>query len=229
MISRRFYSDAIKLQLDLKVQLSFDSSVYYLIIYCVLGSDEVSELVSPGLSSSDDGFQHEILFEVLGCVNCISQQLGKVASAVFYELLISTPTITSDDLLPSLLKILETGYSSMAAVHVIDDRSDIAWEKELTDQKKLRKFSAIMLLSLQNLSSRAGKWEKVLEVVEGYIKFLVPHKAMQEFDSNVSMSINTSIIVQSTSQIASFMFQSSLDVLLFLSYIVRLNGQVSFS
>ncbi|PKI74950.1 hypothetical protein CRG98_004722 [Punica granatum] len=190
----------------------------------VSGSDEVSDVINFGLSSSDDKFGWEILLEVLGCVNCISQQLGKTASAVIYELLMTTPMISPDDFLPCLLKTLETGYSSSVAA--FDSRIDIVLEKELVDHKKIRKFSAHMMLALHNLSSKAAAWGRVLEVIEGYINFLVPQKTIQKFDTERSVDMNTAVLVQSTSQVARVMFESATDILLFLSYLLHIGGQL---
>ncbi|XP_031391658.1 nuclear pore complex protein NUP160 [Punica granatum] len=193
----------------------------------VSGSDEVSDVINFGLSSSDDKFGWEILLEVLGCVNCISQQLGKTASAVIYELLMTTPMISPDDFLPCLLKTLETGYSSSVAA--FDSRIDIVLEKELVDHKKIRKFSAHMMLALHNLSSKAAAWGRVLEVIEGYINFLVPQKTIQKFDTERSVDMNTAVLVQSTSQVARVMFESATDIHLFLSYLLHIGGQIHMS
>lgn len=201
----------------------------YLYSPCLVASNEVSEVVNHGLSSPDDKFGWEILSDVLGCVNCMSQQLGKTASSIIYELLMSMPMITSDDFLPCILKILEIGYSSSAAALDLDSRADIVLEKELMDHKNLRKFSVDMLLSLHNLSSKAGSWARVLEVIEGYINFLVPHKTIQNFDTERPLDVKATILIQSTSQIARVMFESATDVLLFLSYLVHISWQVSFS
>ena len=182
-----------------------------------------------GFDLYGDDLEREILFEVLRCISSISQQLGKTASALFYESLISAPIILSEEIVPRLLKILETGCSSsVAALPISDLGADGAWEKELANHKMLRKFSVDMLLSLHALCNKASSWSRVLDVIESYLKFLVPQKMTQGVDSEVLFNINTSILVQATSQVAKVMFESALDILLLLSYLVNISGQVSF-
>ncbi|THG12740.1 hypothetical protein TEA_026867 [Camellia sinensis var. sinensis] len=195
--------------------------------FLIYGSfDELGDIVSSGLDLSDDNVDREILFEVLRCVSNVSQQLGKGSSAIFYESLLSAPSISSEEVVPRLLKILETGYSSsVTAFHISELGADIAWEKEMADHKNLRKFSVDMFLSLLALSNKATAWGKVLDVIENYLKFLVPRKIIQKFDSDVGFNINTCVMIQATSQVAKVMFESSLDILLLLSYLVNIGGQ----
>lgn len=158
----------------------------------------------------------------------MSQQLGKASSAIFYESLLSTPHISLEEVVPRFLKILETGYSSSTAAILISELGgDTAWEKELSNHRNLRKFSTNMFLSLHALCHKANSWNKVLDVVESYLKFLVPHKIVLNLDAETVFHINGSAIVQSTSQIARVMFESVLDVLMLLSYMTSISGQVS--
>lgn len=189
--------------------------------------DELDNIVNPNLEFSND-LERELLFEVLQCINNVNQQLGKASSAVYYESLLTAPNNSSEEVVPHLLKILETGYSSsIAALHLSELGADTAWEKEVADHKNLRKFSADMFLSLHALCSKATTWGKVLDVVESYLKFLVPRKTIQKLDSEVVFNISSSIVVQATTQVAKVMFESALDVLLLLSYMVNISGQVS--
>ena len=166
---------------------------------------------------------------MLRCIISISQQLGKTASAVFYESFVGT-MVTFEETVSRLLKILETGYSSsVMALNIPHLGADVSREKELADHKNLRKFSIDMLLSLQTLSKMAASWDKVLNVIESYLQFFVPHKIIQHLNAETVFSVSTSIVVQATSQIAKVMFEAALDVLLFLRYLVNISGQVSFS
>lgn len=198
----------------------------------LLGSSEefVDRPSSFGLEVLDDVSEHEILFEVLRCIASISQQLGKTASAIVYESLVGKPIISAEEIVPRLLKILETGYSSsVTALNISDLGADVAREKGLLDHKNLRKFSVDMLLSLLAVGKKAASWDRVLNVIESYLQFLVPCKIIQNSDSEIVLNLNTSILVQATSQIAKVMFESTLDVLLFVSYLVNISGQVRFS
>lgn len=198
---------------------------------CILpGSSDDGDPVSFGLDLVDDDLECEILMEMLRCVTSISQQLGKTASAIFYESLVSTSVVPSEEILHCIMKILVIGYSSSAAMlHMSDSGADIAWEKKLADHKNIRKFSIDMLLSLHALREKAVTWGRVLNVIESFLKFLVPRKIILNSDAEISSSINASILVQATSQISKVMFESALDMLLFLNYLVKISGQVSIS
>lgn len=177
---------------------------------------------------SHDELDRTILFEVLQCIQNMSQQLGKVSSAIFYESLLRSPHISSEELVPRFLKILETGYSSSTAVIQVSELgADTAWEKELSNHRNLRKFSTTMFLSLHALCHKANSWSKVLDVVESYLKFLVPKKIVLNSDAQAIFPNNGSAVVQSTSQIAKVMFESVLDVFVLLSYMNSISGQVS--
>lgn len=175
-----------------------------------------------------DEFEREILFEFLQCTRNVSQQLGKASSTIFYESLLRTPHISSEEVVSRLLKILDTGYSSSTAAILISELGgDAAWEKESSNHRNLRKFSANMFLSLHVLCHKANSWDKVLDVVESFLKFLVPHKIVLDSHAEVIFHLNGSAIVQSMSQIAKVMFDSVLDVLMLLSYVTSISGQVS--
>ncbi|CAL2258440.1 unnamed protein product [Prunus armeniaca] len=167
--------------------------------------DDHGDLVGFGLDLFDDAPEFEVLIEMLRCVVNVSQQLGKTASAVFYESLLSTPpVISSEEITRRLMKILETGYSStVSMLHISDLGPDVAWQKSLADHKNLRKFSIDMLLSLHALHKKSGTWSRILNTIE-----MLPSW------------------VQATSQVAKVMFESALDILLFLSYLVSISGQI---
>lgn len=191
--------------------------------------EEVGEVSSSCLGLSDDDLEREILFESLQCVSSVSQQLGRAASAVCYESLVHGAIISSEEIVPRLVKILETGYDSYLSVpHLSDLGANSVWEKKLTDHKTMRKFSVDMLLSLHALCNKASTWSSVLNVIETYLKFLVPRKILHNFVSEVLFNINTSILVQATSQVAKVMFESAFDILLFLCYLVSTSAQVCF-
>ncbi|KAF2314379.1 hypothetical protein GH714_025859 [Hevea brasiliensis] len=193
-------------------------------------SDELLDPISFGLDLCNDDSEREILMEVLRCIISVNQQLGKTASAIFYELLVGTSIISSEEIIPRLLKILETGCSSLvSSFHVSDLGGDFALEKELADHRNLRKFSINLLFSLHALSKKADSWGKILDVIESYLQFLIPRKVMQKLDAGMSFNINASILVQAASPIAKSMFDSAFDILLFVSYLLNISGQINMS
>lgn len=175
----------------------------------------------------DSDIDFETLFEVLRCMSHINHQLGRAATAIFYESLVS-PLVPSDDIICQLLKILETGYSpSLAASLISQIGVDATWEKQQMAHKSQRKFAVEMLLSLHSLRTKANNWSGVLDVIEKYLKYLIPHKSTQNFDSKGICNISSSVLVLTTSQVARVMFESAFDVLLLLGYLVNVSGQVS--
>ncbi|XP_020203825.1 nuclear pore complex protein NUP160 isoform X1 [Cajanus cajan] len=193
-------------------------------------SDEVSELTGL-VDIFDDDLECEILIELLRCVASFSQQLGKTASSIFYESLLTTTVVSSEDIVCYIVKILETGYCMSSPVLQTSTSGDhiVVLEKELADHKSLRKLSVDMFLSLQGLHKKASAWGRILNVIECFLKFLVPQKVIQKYDTEMSSNINSSVIVHTTYQIAKVMFESAWDFLLFLSYLVDISGQVHLS
>lgn len=189
--------------------------------------DELGEIASSRINLSGD-LEREVLFEVLRCTSSLSQQLGKGAAALFYESFFSEPSMSPEDVVGRLLKTLESrSTSSIAELHVSELGVDTAWEKEVGDHKILRKFSADMFLSLHGLYRKASMWDQVVDVILKYLNFLVPQKIEQKSDCEAVFDINTCITVQVTSQVAKVMFESAVDMLLLLSYMVKLGGQIN--
>lgn len=196
--------------------------------FCLLSGsiDELGNASSvPEFSS---GLERDILLEVHQCISSVNQQLGKAASAIFYESLRKTPLMSSEEVLPRLLKILEIGYApSIATLHISELGADVAWEKEAFYHKNLRKFSMDLFLSLHSLCGGATSWQKVLDVIDSYLSFLVPRKVAHHVDYQAFLNVDVPVTVQATSQVAKVMFESALDVLVLLSYMVNISGQVS--
>ncbi|CAM8909131.1 unnamed protein product [Rhodiola kirilowii] len=188
------------------------------------------ECMALGVTLSLDKVECEVLFDVLRCVNNISLQLGKAASVVMYEAFLDPLTTGSGDIVTGLLKVLEVSYtSSAAAVHMLELGHNVAWEKQMMDHKSFRKFSIDMLMSLRALCQKATSWSYILNAIESYMKFLVPKKITLNANGEVLSEIETCIAVQATCQIAKVMFECASDVLLFLGYLLKINGQVYMS
>ncbi|CAH8297272.1 unnamed protein product [Eruca vesicaria subsp. sativa] len=192
------------------------------------GSSFESNLTSLGLGMSL--YEHEILSEVLKCTLKISKQWGAAPYAMYYESVTGKPVISSDEIVPRLVNILDSGYAMSIGQRLWSDLgADRAWEKELEAHKNLRTFSVEMLLSLSALCQRAGSWEKVFTIMEHYLQYLVPKKVMHNNDGEALSDICSSILVQATSQFAKLMFESAFDIFLLVSYLVNISGQVNMS
>jgi len=192
--------------------------------------EELQDFPEFGFDASNDGFQHEILFEVLHCTRLLSQRLGPAILPLFYESVVGGPMFTPEDIVARLLKTLECGSNiSISSSHISELGTDFARQKELVDHKSLRRFSVRTLVSLRNLCKKANGWSRVLNVIESYLNLLVPRKPIEKFDAYTALNANTSLVVQATSQVAEVMFESALNVLLFLSYLLDISGQVNES
>ncbi|KAE8709147.1 NUP160 protein [Hibiscus syriacus] len=191
-------------------------------------SEDLANLGSFGLDLFDDNSDRVILFEVLRCVINISQQLGKSASFVFYESYVGRPSISPEEIIPLLVKMLGTGYApSTRASYLSSLGSDVALEREQIDHINLRKFSVDMLLSLHDLCKKAASWKKTLDVIESYLQFIVPKKIYQNLGAETLCCLNKSILVHASCQIAKAMFESAFDILLFVSYLMSIGAQIN--
>ncbi|KAL9246080.1 hypothetical protein vseg_019660 [Gypsophila vaccaria] len=189
--------------------------------------EEFGDFPALRLDSSSEDLEREILYEVLCCTRNLSRRLGPAISPILYESVVGASTMSPEDIVPRLLKTLESGYNaSVAALSVSELGTDFVWQKELSDHKNLRKFSVDTLISIHGLCKKSNGWGKVLSVVENYLNLLVLRKPTENLDSEVVFSANLSIMVQATSQVAETMIKSAFDVLLFLSYIIDISGQV---
>ncbi|XP_074275102.1 nuclear pore complex protein NUP160 isoform X2 [Silene latifolia] len=188
---------------------------------------ECKDFEELGMDLSSDDLEHEILYEVLCCTRHLSRQLGPAISPILYESVVGVSMISPEDIVPRLLKTVESGYdASLAALDVSELGADFVWKKELSDHKRFRKFSIDTLISIHGLCKKGNGWAKVLGVIESYLNRLVLRKPTEKLDSEVVFSANLSIMVQATSQVADTMFKSAFDVLLFLNYIIDISGQV---
>ncbi|KAG2320487.1 hypothetical protein Bca52824_013700 [Brassica carinata] len=191
-------------------------------------SSEHSNLTNLGLGMSIS--EHEILSEVLRCTLKINKQWGAAPYAMYYESVTGKPVISSEEIVPRLVNILESGYAmSMGQRTWSDLGADRALDEELEAHKNLRTFSIEMLLSLSALCQRAGSWEKVFTIMEHYLQYLVPKKVMHNNDGETLSDICSSILVQATSQFAKVMFESAFDIFLLVSYLLNISGQVNMS
>ncbi|KAG9144646.1 hypothetical protein Leryth_020942 [Lithospermum erythrorhizon] len=191
--------------------------------------DEQNDILSSAVHLPRDDLDREILYEVLQCISYFSQYLDRAPSAIFYEALLSAPD-SSEEVLSQLMKVLESGFrASVVTRHISEHGAGVLLEKEVSSHKNSRKFSMDIFVALHSLRSKAAKWDKVLDVIQIYLQFLVPCKYEHRLDSQATFSINSSATVQATSQVAKVMFDSALDVLILLSYMVKIRGQIYMS
>lgn len=159
-------------------------------------------------------------------MSIINHQLGRAASAVFYESIVS-PIISSDEVIFHLLKILETGSTPLLTMSLVSQVGvNAALEKKQAAHKSQRKFSVEMLMALHSLRTKACSWSSVLDIVEKYLKFLNPHKSNEQCESMEIYNVNSILLIQAATQVSRVMFESAFDILLLLGYLVNNSGQV---
>ncbi|KAG9439278.1 hypothetical protein H6P81_019443 [Aristolochia fimbriata] len=189
--------------------------------------DESGNFAEMGFPLPDFSHDCDILLELLRCISGINHHLGRSAAIIYYEALSNPQMISSEDIIPCLLKILDLGYStSVLASYRAQFGVDAAWEKERFDHKNQRKFSVEMLVSLRSLRDKATSWGRVLDILEKFLKHLVPCGSVPNSDVGVFFSINSSLLVQASAQVARVMLESAFDVLLLLGYLTNSSGQL---
>ncbi|XP_047080549.1 nuclear pore complex protein NUP160 [Lolium rigidum] len=190
-------------------------------------SDELGNLEGLEMNLFDDASDTETLIEVLRCMGHINHLLGRSSAAIYYESLISS-VISPDEIASQILKILESGFSPQSSSPLITLLGTDAYvERRQMAHKSQRKFSVEMLLSFHKLQSRSTSWSAVFDVIEKFMKCLNTKVTIQEHELKRLCNVNSTILVQATSQVARTMFESAFDLFLFLSYLVGVGGQVS--
>ncbi|XP_068656473.1 nuclear pore complex protein NUP160 isoform X2 [Aristolochia californica] len=189
--------------------------------------DESGNFADLGFPLPDFSHDCEILLELLRCISGINHHLGRSAAIIYYEALANPQMISSQDIIPCLLKILDVGYSaSVLASHRAQSGVDVAREKERLDNKNQRKFSVEMLISLLSLRDKATSWGRVLDILEKFLKHLVPCESVQKSDLGTFFSMNSLLLVQATCQVARVMLESAFDIFLLLVYLINSSGQL---
>eukprot|EP01018_Ginkgo_biloba_P012784 Gb_36286 [translate_table: standard] len=203
--------------------------------------DDIEQLIY-GMAMVDGDFSHlpaiwqqniidcEVLCGILKCTGSISRHLGKTSLALFYEALLKPSSVTFQFLVSRFLRILDTGYDLSVLKQSNSHLGlDSAWGKEHKYHNHHRKFALSILLSLQALRDKAGGWEKVLDVIEKYLNYLLPENFSLGEESGTRgtlYNVNTTLLVQSASQVALVQFEAARDLLLLLGYLVKIRGQV---
>lgn len=173
----------------------------------------------------DKEIDSELLLEMLRCMSHISHQLGRAASALYYESVVN-PVTSSEDIVSQLLKIIEYGYSPSMTPLIQQIGIDATWTKQQTAHRSQRKFAVDMLISLNSLCSRATNWAGVLDTIEKFLTYLDLQSNIKTVDSKSIYNVNSVLLIQATSQVARVMFETAFDSLLLLRYLINISAQV---
>ncbi|XP_078447817.1 SUPPRESSOR OF AUXIN RESISTANCE1 isoform X2 [Wolffia australiana] len=169
------------------------------------------------ISFSSD-LERDITLMVLRSIGKIGKQLGRASYAAMLMSLTSPEHFSFEDISSYLLKVLESGYFTPVGP------IPTSRERQLVKHRSHRRFSVEMALSLHELLALASSWGSVLDAVENYLLQLVPKK-IQSTNLKTSFSVNSCILIQATSQMATWMLDVLFNMLLFLRYLVNAGVQ----
>lgn len=165
--------------------------------------------------------------DVLRSARIIKNQLGKASSSLFYEALLNPSIVSYEETLSHLFKVLETGHNSTLETSLLSQGGDdTTWLKNSSDHKHFRKFSVDILFSLTRLLNKAATWGRVLDIIEFYLENFFPDKHVEHMDSRRFFSINSSLLIQATCQVAGVIIDCAFGMLMLLEYLINVSMHV---
>ncbi|KAL3676747.1 hypothetical protein R1sor_026695 [Riccia sorocarpa] len=172
-----------------------------------------------------------VIGALMRCMENITAHLGNVALGVFHEALMRPDVYPFQSLIQSFLLILDLGYSSFdAAQQSAEFGVDEIRMKVQSHNRRQRKFSLLMLQSLHSMRALAGSWEAALDIVCKYAQYLVlPTSAGIPVANSAALPLGSVLpktLSHASSQISCTHFEASRNLLLLLSYMVKVQGQV---
>lgn len=180
----------------------------------------------PSIFAGSD-LDFKIMFHVLRSASIIKHQLGRASSSLFYEALLNPSIVSYEDTLFHLYKVLETGHNSTLETSLLSQSGDDpTWPKKHSDHKRFRKFSVDILFSLTGLLNKAATWGRVLDTIELYLDNFLPDKHAEHIDSRRFFSINSSLLIQATCQVAGVIIDCAFGMLMLLEYLINVSMQV---
>ncbi|KAL2608671.1 hypothetical protein R1flu_027244 [Riccia fluitans] len=175
-----------------------------------------------------------VLSALLRCMENISEHLGNVALGVLHEALMRPDSYPFQSLIQSLLLILDLGYSSFdTGQENVEFGVDEIRRKIHSHNQRQRKFSLRMLQCLHSMRALAGSWEAALDIICKYVHYLVlPSNTLVPAANSAAFPLGcvfTKILSHASSQISWTHFEASCNLLLLLSYMVKVQGQVGLT
>jgi hypothetical protein len=198
------------------------------------GESTSSQLTLPMEWKVDDLEEAGLLTGLLQCTDSVAKHLGGLPLAVLYELLLQPVDHPVPALLANLVRILDIGFTSIhASSEIAHIGVDDVRAKEQEQHQRQRTFAFRITQSLQTLQGKAGGWGQLLRVIRKYANLLVltvkPLDLASRSSAGVISSAHKKLLVQATSQLAWAHFEAARNLLLLLSYIVKLRSEVVLS
>ncbi|CAM6030468.1 unnamed protein product [Sphagnum balticum] len=203
--------------------------------YFLPGGESTSgQLTLPMEWKVDDLEEAGLLTGLLQCTDSVAKHLGGLPLAVLYELLLQPVDHPVPALLANLVRILDIGFTSIhASSEIAHIGVDDVRAKEQEQHQRQRTFAFRITQSLQTLQGKAGGWGRLLRVIRKYANLLVltvkPLDLASRSSSGVISSAHKKLLAQATSQLAWAHFEAARNLLLLLSYIVKLRSEVVLS
>ncbi|BBN19520.1 nuclear pore complex protein Nup160 [Marchantia polymorpha subsp. ruderalis] len=175
-----------------------------------------------------------VISSLLRCMESLSRHLGNAALGVFHEALMRPEVYPLQSLIQSVVLILDVGYNPLDTAQAnLDFGVDEIRAKVQSLNQQQRKFSLHMSQSLHRLRGLAGSWEAVLDAVCKFSQYLVSSVQSAGSGSNsISVplgSVPTKMLSHASSQISWTQFEAARNLLLLLSYLVKVQGQVGLT
>ncbi|KAH7286776.1 hypothetical protein KP509_32G022400 [Ceratopteris richardii] len=178
--------------------------------------------------------QSEFLDLLFKCMSTIVRQIGKIPCAVFGQVLVGNPLITLSHLCSIFLHYLDVGYVQWNIENEVSDIGvDIERRKAYEYRQQHQRLELQLILSLHKLRDSGGGWSNVLDNIERYINQF--EQDIQLFrNGNFSEVldygfISKRLVLKSTSQLSWTFFEAARDLLIFLSYLIKIKGQIGIS
>ncbi|KAI5066304.1 hypothetical protein GOP47_0018928 [Adiantum capillus-veneris] len=175
----------------------------------------------------------EFLDFLFKCTSTIKRQVGRVPYAVFGDLLFGNRHISVSHLCSVFLHFLDVGYTHFTmdnqATHI---GADVERKKALDYRHRHRKLELQLIVDLQHLRNFAGGWSHVLDCIEGYIVQVTQETRIFPEEGNseaLNGFISKRLVLKSTAQLSWNLFEAAKDLLILLSYLIHIKGQVGIS
>lgn len=175
--------------------------------------------------------EQDLLVELLDCAKLVEDHLGRIALGVLYESLLLPVEHPVPALVACLARIMDVGYiSSRVAAETGHMGVDVVRSKTRESNQRQRMFSFHITQALQALSSKAGGWDNILQIISKYASLLsLQGNSVSSGTGNTRRypcSLPKKLLSQSTSQIAWDHFKAARNLWLLLIYSVEVGAQV---
>ena len=164
------------------------------------------------------------------CLSSISKQLGRLPLSAFGQTLLGSRPASLSHICSVFLHLLDVGYDSSILMTAAQYGVDTGRKKKHEYQRAHRKFELQMIFDLCELRDSVGDWEKALENMETCMNQLMQDTRGSAtriaFEGLEYGIMSKRLVLESTIQLSWAHFEAARDILLLLTYILSVQGQV---